>query len=137
MNIGEIIRNTNGGMTGYVAEATYDFGNLFFELVESDHERAPKFNLMTKSPRGRVVRLGSIWERTANETGEFYFRGYIDSSVSGYVPIRLHQSRQKPHVWNIIRNTPNRRREATGTVELTPPPARKRKPKAEPESMAA
>lgn len=112
MNIGEIIRNDDGIVSGYIAEADFDFANVFFQKVESSHPRAPLFNLMTRSPRGRQVRLGSIWERATKETGEVYFGGYIDSARSGYVPIRLFRSRQDARVWNVVRATSQRRREA-------------------------
>jgi len=121
MNIGELTRNDDGSVTGYVAEATYDFEGIFLEKVASDHERAPAFNLNAKSPRGRPVRLGSIWERAAKETGEIYFGGYIESSVSGFVPIRLFRSRQNPAVWNVVRKLPQRK--ASGAQEVAIPEA--------------
>lgn len=104
-NIGEMIRNDDGSVTGYIAEATYDFDHVFLERVTSDNARAPMFNLMTKSPRGRTVPLGPIWEHTAKDTGEVYFRGYIDTSASGYVRVRLHRSRHNPNLWNVVRNS--------------------------------
>jgi hypothetical protein len=121
MNIGEMTRNDDGSVTGYVAEATYDFDGIFLEKVASTHERAPAFNLKAKSPRGRPVRLGSIWERSAKETGEVYFGGYIESSASGFVPIRLFRSRQNPDVWNVVRKLPQRK--ASGAQEVDIPEA--------------
>ncbi len=111
MNIGELTRTDTGNVIGYIAEPGFDFEGVFFEKVVSNHPRAPLFNLMTKSPGGRHVRLGSIWERTAEKTGEVYFRGYIDSTKSGYVPIRLFQSRQQNGVWNVVRRTGQRKRQ--------------------------
>jgi len=121
MNIGELIRNDDGSVIGYIAEATFDFENVFLDKVMSDHERAPAFNLKTKSPRGRPVRLGSIWERSAKETGEVYFGGYIESGVSGFVPIRLFRSRANPDVWNVVRKLPQRK--ASGAQEVAIPEA--------------
>lgn len=118
MNIGEMIRNEDGSVTGYVAEATYDFEGIFLEKVASTHERAPAFNLKAKSPRGRPVRLGSIWERGAKETGEIYFGGYIETSVSGFVPIRLFRSRQNPDQWNVVRKLPQRKAKGAEGVEI-------------------
>ena len=118
MNIGELIRNDDGSMTGYVAEAAYDFDGIFLEKVASDHERAPAFNLKARSPRGRPVRLGSIWERAAKETGEIYFGGYIETSVSGFVPIRLFRSRQNPDQWNVVRKLPQRKAAGAEGVEI-------------------
>lgn len=118
MNIGEMTRNQDGSVTGYIAEATFDFENVFLDKVASTNERAPAFNLATKSPRGRPVRLGSIWERSAKETGEVYFGGYIESGVSGYVPIRLFRSRQNPDVWNVVRKLPQRQQGGAREVEI-------------------
>jgi uncharacterized protein (DUF736 family) len=120
MNIGEMIRNDDGSVTGYVAEATYDFEGVFLEKVASTHERAPAFNLKTKSPRGRPVRLGSIWERAAKESGEVYFGGYIESGVSGFVPIRLFRSRANPDVWNVVRKLPQRKQGGAQDVAIAP-----------------
>jgi len=111
MNIGEMIRSENGGVNGYIAEAGFEFDGVFLQRVTSDNPRAPLFNLMTTSPRGRDVRLGSIWERAAQETGEVYFGGYIDTAQSGFVPIRMFRSRQQDNVWNIVRRTAQRRRD--------------------------
>lgn len=121
MNIGEMTRNDDGSVTGYIAESTFDFENVFLDKVMSDHERAPAFNLKTKSPRGRPVRLGSIWERAAKETGEVYFGGYIESGVSGFVPIRLFRSRANPDVWNVVRKLPQRK--TSGAQEVAIPEA--------------
>lgn len=118
MNIGEMFRSNDGVVTGWIAEPGFDFEHVFLEAVQSESERAPAFNLMTKSPRGRTVRLGSIWERAARETGEIYFGGYLDSAGSGFVPIRLFQSRQQNHVWNVVRQPQRRRQGGADGVEL-------------------
>ena len=102
-NIGEMTRNDNGTVTGWIAEPHYHFEPLFLARVESGDENAPNFRLVTKSPRGRDLPIGSIWQRTAKDTGETYFGGYISTSKSGYVPLRLFQSRQKSNVWNVAR----------------------------------
>lgn len=117
MNIGEMIHNDKG-VSGYIAEAGFDFPSVFLEKVQSDNPRAPLFNLKTKSPRGREVRLGSIWERAAKDTGEIYFGGYIDTTQSGFVPIRIFRSRQDDSVWNVVRRTTQRRRQEAGDIQL-------------------
>lgn len=122
MNIGELIRNDNGSVTGYIAEPTYDFHNVYLEKVESSNERAPLFNIMTKSPRGRPFRLGSVWERTAKETGETYLGGYIESGVSGFVLLRIFRSRQNPNAWVVVRNLPGGRKQG-GAKEVELPEA--------------
>lgn len=121
MNIGELTRNENGTISGYIAEADFDYGNIFLEKVASDNPRAPLFNLMTRSPRGRAVRLGSIWERASQETGELYFAGYIDTARSGYVPLRIFRSNQDPKIWNLVRATARRRQTPSDMIVLPDP----------------
>lgn len=130
MNIGELTRNENGAVGGWIAEPTYGFENIHLEKVHSDHPRAPLFDLKTSTPIGRAFRLGSVWEYTAKETGEVYFGGYIESGVSGYVRIRIYRSRQNPSQWNVVRNFPGDRRRSAQVVELPQSPARKRQRKA-------
>jgi uncharacterized protein (DUF736 family) len=110
-NIGELIRNDNGSVTGWIAEPHYDFPHVFLSRNESDNVDAPDFRVVTKSPRGRDVPVGSLWQRAAKETGEVYFGGYIKSGVSGFVPLRLFRSRQQPHVWNVVRKDEQRRQD--------------------------
>ena len=119
MNIGEMFRNGNGSVSGFIAEPTYDFDNVYLEKVVSDNARAPLFDLKTKSPRGRPFRLGSVWEHTAKDTGECYLRGYIESGVSGYVPLRIFRSKQNPDQLFVVRNLPGDRKRGGATeVEL-------------------
>lgn len=123
MNIGEMIRNDDGSVSGYIAEPTYDFPHVYLERVASTNERAPLFDIKTKSPRGRPFRLGSIWERASKETGETYFGGYIESGVSGHVPLRMFRSRQNPDVWVVVRNLPGGRKQAAAREVNLPEPA--------------
>lgn len=120
-NIGEMTRNDNGTVTGWIAEPHYHFEPLFLARVESDDENAPDFRLVTKSPRGRDLPIGSIWQRTAKDTGETYFGGYISTSASGYVRLRLFQSRKQPNVWNVARKGEQGKR--GGSQEATLPEA--------------
>jgi uncharacterized protein (DUF736 family) len=120
-NIGEMTRNDNGTVTGWIAEPHYHFEPLFLARVESDDENAPDFRLVTKSPRGRDLPIGSIWQRTAKDTGETYFGGYVSTSASGYVRLRLFQSRQKSNVWNVARK--GKQGERGGAQEASLPEA--------------
>jgi uncharacterized protein (DUF736 family) len=120
MNIGEMIQNENGSVTGFIAEPTYDFDNVYLEKVVSDNARAPLFDLKTKSPRGRPFRLGSVWERTAKETGECYLGGYIESGVSGFVLLRIFRSKKNPNQLFVVRNLPGDRKRG-GATEVSLP----------------
>src|SRR3546814_19761504 len=76
------------------------------------------FDLKTPAPVGRPFRLGSIWERVAKDSGECYFGGYIESGVSGYVPLRIFRSKKNPNAWVIVRNLPGDRRHGAPAVRL-------------------
>lgn len=143
MNIGELTRKENGSVSGYIAEPTYAFRHVYIVKVDMEDGRPPRFDLLTPTPIDRPFRLGSVWEDAAQETGEVYLSGYIESGASGYVRIRLFRSRENPNLWNVVRNVPGDRRSRAQVVELPQPPApkRQRKPKApapvEPEREAA
>src|SRR3546814_12251090 len=76
------------------------------------------FDLKTPTPICRPFRLGSIWERVAKDSGECYFGGYIESGVSGYVPLRIFRSKKNPNAWVIVRNLPGDRRHGAQEVRL-------------------
>lgn len=127
MAIGEMIRNDNGTVTGWIAEAEYDFPQVFLVPVESDNDDAPDFRVMTKSPLGRDVPLGSIWQRASKATGNIYFNGYIKSGSSGYVPLRLLRSNDQGNLWNVVRRDNQQRRQGgPKEADLPPPPVAKR-----------
>ena len=130
MNIGEFTRKENGSVTGFIAEPTYGFGHVYVVKAEVREGKAPRFDLMTPTPINRAFKLGSLWEDAAQETGEVYLSGYIESSASGHVRIRLLRSRENPNVWNVVKNLPGDRRGGAQQVDLPPPPAPKRQRKA-------
>lgn len=125
--IGEMTRNENGTVTGWIAEMHYDFQHVF--LAENESGNDADFAVIGKSPRGRDLPLGYVWEHAARESGEVYFGGYIKSGLSGFVPLRLLQSRRKPGVWNVVRKDDQPRQSRPQQAQLPPPPAPKRAPK--------
>ena len=135
-NIGKLTRNDNGTVSGFVAEPHYDF-DIFLGSVKSEEEGAPNFQLMTKSPRGREVPLGFIWQDKGKESGEIYFRGYFKSGQSGYVRLHLLRSRDESNVWNVVRrDSQNQRRRRAQDATLPEPAAQKRQRKAKADAPA-
>lgn len=49
-------------ISGNIATISFDI-DVTGEPVNSDNEKAPKYRLFAKSPRGRNVEVGGIWER--------------------------------------------------------------------------
>ena len=95
--IGELIRNDNGTVTGWMAEPHYDFDQVFLERNSAPADGDPDFRIMTKSPRGRDVPVGFLWTRKAKESGATYFGGYLKSGLSFKILVYLYP-------WSIIKN---------------------------------
>src|SRR3546814_17348973 len=90
MNIGEF-SNNNGRLMGSIATRTIDLPRLGLRPVESDHERAPAYEIVALNVGNRWVQLGALWEAVAkNTTGEVFLPGSIDDpSLPAPLPIAL------------------------------------------------
>src|SRR3546814_13257562 len=90
MNIGEF-SNNNGRLMGSIATRTIDLPRLGLRPVESDHERAPAYEIVALNVGNRWVQLGALWEAVAkNTTGEAFLQGSIDDpSLPEPLPIAL------------------------------------------------
>ena len=53
------------------------------EALHSDNEKAPKFRLYAKSPAGKRIDIGGIWERN-NANGDPYFSLTINTGHSKF-----------------------------------------------------
>lgn len=61
---------TNETLTGNIASIAYDL-DIFGEKFESTNPKAPAYRLFARSPRGRRVEIGGVWEKE-NQTGGKY-----------------------------------------------------------------
>lgn len=78
MNIGEF-KIVNGRMRGWIATRQIDLPQLGLRQVESQHERAPLFEILALNVGNRWVQIGALWEAVArNSTGEVFLQGSID-----------------------------------------------------------
>lgn len=116
--IGELTRNENGTVTGWMAEPHYDFPQVFLERSAAPAEGDPEFRIMTKSPRGRDVPIGLLWTRKARESGATYFGGYLKSGPSGYVRLRIYRDQEQPNRWEVIRKDDQSKRAGPQKVEM-------------------
>lgn len=78
MNIGHFKKNARGVYFGYIAGAKFELPQLALRLCESTKERAPKFEVMARTPGNRVIQVGALWEARANGTGELFLQGSVD-----------------------------------------------------------
>lgn len=60
----------NGTLTGNIASMAYDM-DITGKLFESDNPKAPVYQLFARSPRGRLVQIGGIWEKTNQNGGKY------------------------------------------------------------------
>ena len=69
---GKIETLDDGNLAGSIG--SYDF-DMDFVAVENTHkigENHPDWHIETRSPAGRVVRMGSIWKATGQQSGNAY-----------------------------------------------------------------
>ncbi|WP_454887349.1 DUF736 domain-containing protein [Sphingomonas oryzagri] len=94
MQIGSF-KSVNGTLLGHIATSEINLARLGLKPVQSNHERAPAFEVMAMNPARRWVQIGALWEATANSTGEVFYQGQIDDpSFKSALPIALFGSEE-------------------------------------------
>ncbi|MBA4090097.1 MAG: DUF736 domain-containing protein [Sphingobium sp.] len=89
MNIGEITLQ-KGRLMGAIATRSLDLPEVGLRPVQSDHERAPLYEIVTRNVGGRWVQIGALWSEIRKATGEEYLQGSIDDpSLPEAIPIAL------------------------------------------------
>ncbi|WP_375403007.1 DUF736 family protein [uncultured Sphingomonas sp.] len=90
MNIGYFKKNAQGLYFGHIAAAKFELPQLALRPCESTKERAPTFEVMTRTPGNRLIQVGALWEARANGTGEVFLQGSVDDpSLPDRVSIAL------------------------------------------------
>lgn len=108
MNVGEF-KNVNGQLLGSIATNQIDLPRLGLKPVESNNERAPRFEIVALNPGKRWVQIGALWEATANSTGEVFYQGQIDDpSFDAPMPIALFGNDEEGYRVAWTRKTPKR-----------------------------
>ncbi|MBA8904118.1 DUF736 family protein [Phyllobacterium sp. P30BS-XVII] len=64
--------NDNGTISGNIATVAFDI-DITGEKLNSDNPKAPVFKLFAKTPRGRKIEIGGIWEKTSVTKGTTYY----------------------------------------------------------------
>ncbi len=93
MNIGEF-KSVNGRLMGSIATRSIDLPQLGLREVQSQHERAPVYEIVALNVGNRWVQIGALWEAVAKHTtGEVFLQGTIDDpSLAEPLPIALFSS---------------------------------------------
>lgn len=75
-NIGYLKLNPQGVFMGKISTLALSI-NIALRPVQSDNERAPKFEVMGRNPQGEWVQIGAVYEQFMNATGEAFLQGSI------------------------------------------------------------
>ncbi|MFC0205322.1 DUF736 domain-containing protein [Novosphingobium soli] len=122
MNIGNLKLNEQGTPVGRIVTLTVN-AVIALRPVQSNHERAPAFDIMGLSGDRRTwVKIGAVWEYTANDTGESFWSGrFDDPSLARPMDVALF--RQEDGSFNVSWRRPQRKRElpALGSDDALPP----------------
>ncbi|WP_420337184.1 DUF736 domain-containing protein [Roseibium sp.] len=81
-NLTNYIQFAGDKLTGNIATLSFDV-DVSGEAFHSDNDKAPKFQLYAKSPAGRRIQIGGIWER-ANAKGDPFFTLTINTGHSKF-----------------------------------------------------
>jgi uncharacterized protein (DUF736 family) len=110
MNIGQISQNANGHFTGQIATLAIDMA-IHLVPVNSDKERAPKYEICARSPSGARVQVGAFWEQSAKATGEVFLQGRLeDPSIPK--PLQISAFEQQDGSYNLVWQEQRRPRNA-------------------------
>ncbi|WP_300064528.1 DUF736 family protein [uncultured Roseobacter sp.] len=69
---GQITRTDDDAFTGWIASLTFDVDITLTPNPHKAKDTHPDFEITTRTPRNRVIRIGSAWEQTSNRTGAEY-----------------------------------------------------------------
>lgn len=75
-NIGYLKLNPQGVFMGKIVTLALSV-NIALRSVQSDNERAPKFEVMGRNPQGEWVQIGALYEQFMSTSGEAFLQGSI------------------------------------------------------------
>jgi uncharacterized protein (DUF736 family) len=122
MNIGNLKLNEQGTPVGRIVTLGFN-AVVALREVASNNEKAPAFDVMGLSADRRTwVKVGALWEYSANGSGESFFSGRIDDpSLDRALDVALFP--QDDGSYNVSWRRPQRKREmpAMGGDSALPP----------------
>lgn len=97
------IRINGDKLIGNVATVTFDF-DITGEAVVSDNPDAPKFRLFGRSPKGRHIDVGALWQNE-NREGKPYFSISINTgSGRFYANLGRYPGQDEENMYAVIEN---------------------------------
>jgi len=69
---GKITRTDGEALTGWIASLTFDVEITLAPNPHKAKDTHPDYEIIAKTPRARLIRIGSAWEQTSRTTGNDY-----------------------------------------------------------------
>ena len=68
---GKITRTDDDAITGWIASLTFDVDITLTKNPHKAKETHPDYEITTRTPRNRVIRIGSAWEQTSQKGNDY------------------------------------------------------------------
>ena len=102
-DLSNYIRIDGYSVTGNVATLAFDI-DVTGEGVDSTSDKSPVFRLYAKSPRGRSIDVGGIWQRT-NQEGQPYYTLTINTGhARWYANLGKYPGQDEDNMYAVIPN---------------------------------
>lgn len=122
MNIGNLKANESGVLVGRITTVALAL-TIALRPVQSNNDRAPKFEILALGANRAWVQVGALFELTSNSTGEAFLQGKIDDPSMAN-PLYIACFRQDDGSYNVAWSRPTRRRDVparTASADEMPP----------------
>ncbi|MEK1853044.1 MAG: DUF736 family protein [Phyllobacterium sp.] len=90
-------------ITGNVETLSF-FVDITGEALVRNNDKAPVFRLFGKSPRGRLIEIGGIWEKENQKGGTYYSLGIKTGHGKFYANLGKHLGQDDETLYAVITN---------------------------------
>jgi uncharacterized protein (DUF736 family) len=97
------IRIDGDKLTGNVATLTFDI-DFAGEPVASDNPDAPKFRIFAKSPRGRRIEIGALWQNMNRDEKPYYSLSLNTGHSRFYANLGRYPGQDEDNLYAVIEN---------------------------------
>jgi uncharacterized protein (DUF736 family) len=98
------VRIDGNKLIGNVATLTFDI-DFTGEPVVSDNPDAPKYRIFAKSPRGRRIEVGALWQNTNRDEKPYYSVSLNTGHGRFYANLGRYPGQEEDNVFAVIEQT--------------------------------
>ena len=98
------VRIDGNKLLGNVATLTFDI-DFTGEPVASDNPDAPKYRIFAKSPRGRRIEVGAVWQNLNREDKPYYSISLNTGLGRFYANLGRYPGQEEDNVFAVIEQT--------------------------------